>query len=84
MESEAWVVLKEHHIPVGWIPIDGGEMELLFLESELLASGIDVIFDPRRPGDNYTTQDVAMNLKLMVKEPDLERAQEILRDLARE
>lgn len=81
MGDEQWVVLMEHHIPVGWIPIDGGEMELLAVESELLASGIDVIFDPRRPGDNYPSQSVAMNLKLMVKEPDLQRAQEILRDL---
>jgi hypothetical protein len=82
--DDSWVVLTQHHIPVAWIPIDPGEAQLLFIESELLAAGIEVGFDPRRPGDNYTSRSVAVDLKLLVKQSDLTRAQEILRDLKQE
>ena len=76
--AEPWVAIMEHTIPSGWVPIDGAESEMLFVETELKKAGIEVAFDPRRPGDNYPGYASALPLKLMVKESDLARAREIV------
>ncbi|MGV8083611.1 MAG: hypothetical protein AB2L09_08295 [Coriobacteriia bacterium] len=79
--DEKWTVLMEHVIPAGWTPIDPLEADMLFVESELLAAGVEVVFDPRRPGDNFSSRSAALPLKLMVKESDRTQAREIARDI---
>jgi len=82
VSQEKWVVLMEHLLPVAWVPIDGVGAEMLFVESELLSSGIEVAFDPRRPGEGFYSYGMAQPLRLMVKECDLVKVTEILQDIS--
>ena len=46
-----WAVLAQHSMDTAWVSLDSGSLALLELESELEAKGIDVGFDPFRPGE---------------------------------
>lgn len=75
MVEDSWVVLVEHLLPVGWVPIDAAGADMLLLEAALAEQGIEVFFDPFRPGEaGGFTRDCAQSVKLMVKQADLERA----------
>ncbi len=73
-----WAVLCEHVMNTAWVPLDGDCLRMLALESELDAQGIEVAFDPFRPGEGAAfTRTLAQPIRLMVKEADLERARAI-------
>ena len=55
---------------------------MLALETELNAQGIDVVFDPFRPGEGATyTRSLDQPIRLMVRSSDLERAREVARSM---
>jgi hypothetical protein len=77
--DDSWVVVAEHVMPVAWVPIDAGCVELLFFEVVLKDEGIDVAFDPFRPGEGGGfTRDCAQPVRLMVKTSDSERARSLI------
>ena len=59
--SDEWAVLAEHRLQYAWIPIDEGSLELLFLEDELTTHGIQVVFEPYRPGESGGYTEVSAN-----------------------
>jgi hypothetical protein len=78
MSDESWVVLVEHVMNSAWVPIDGPSMEMLGLESELTAAGIDVVFDPFRPGEGGSyTRTLEQPIRMLVREADLAEARRI-------
>ena len=80
-----WVVVAEHVMNTGLVPVDAPSIQLLALESELQAQGIDVMFEPFRPGEGSAwTRSMAQPIRLMVREPNLTRAREIAAELAAE
>lgn len=78
LDSENWVTLREHVMNPSLLSMDGGAIALLNLEAELQAQDIDVSFDPYRPGEGAGwSRSVAQPIELLVRETDLERAEEI-------
>lgn len=78
MPDDNWVVLREHTMNPSLLSIDGAVVVLLALASELQDSGIESGFDPCRPGEALSwTRSVAQPFRLLVKELDFARAQEI-------
>jgi len=78
LAEDEWVVLTEHLVNTAWVPLDTQSLQLLALESELDTAGIECAFDPFRPGEGGSyTRTVAQPVRLLVKQPDLDRAQEI-------
>ena len=74
-----WVVLAEHRLFAGWVPIDAGGLELLLFEALLGDEGIEAEFDPFRPGEGGGfTRDCDQPLRLMVRTGDLERARSLV------
>ena len=64
--------------------LDGPQLELLQLESELQEAGVPCVFEPRRPGENFAHQYAAMPpsaIRLMVREVDLQRAERLRGEL---
>ena len=85
MSEDTWVVLAEHLMNTAWVQLDDACLELLALESELVAHDIDVVFDPFRPGEGGSfTRTLEQPIKLMVRQRDLEQAQLIAAALASE
>ena len=83
MADDTWVVLAEHLMPTSWTPIDSGGLELLFFEAALKDQGVDVAFDPFRPGEGGGfTRDCAQPVRLMVRASDLERSRALLAEAA--
>lgn len=81
--SDEWVVLVEHQVPWTSSAIDGTGMQLLFLEQCLVDNGIDVGFEPGRPGEtggNVYSRNFAQPIRMMVRAGDLESAREIARE----
>lgn len=79
MADEAWVVVAQHLMPNAWVPLDPGSAELLFFEALLRDHGIEVAFDPFRPGEaGGFTRDCAQPVRLRVKESDVERAKALI------
>jgi hypothetical protein len=82
MHEETWVVVARHTMDTAWLSIDGASVELLGLESELLAREIDVVFDPFRPGEGSSfSRTIRQPIRLLVKQSDAERAREIAREV---
>jgi len=85
MSEDSWVVLAQHLMNTAWVQLDDGCLELLTLESELTAQNIESGFDPFRPGEGGGfTRTLEQPVRLMVREGDLVRAQEIAAGLASE
>jgi hypothetical protein len=83
--EDSWVVLVEHIMNTAWVQIDDACLQLLALESELDAHGIESAFDPFRPGEGGGyTRTLEQPVRLMVKQVDVERAREIAVALAAE
>ena len=60
------------------MPLDSEAVELLGLESELTAQGIESAFVPFRPGEGFSyTRSISQPIRLMVTEGDLLRAREV-------
>jgi hypothetical protein len=80
--EDEWVVLAQHQLFVGWVPIDAGGMDLLMYEALLKGVGIDTEFDPFRPGEGGGfTRDCYQPLRLMVRSSDIERAQALIAEV---
>ncbi len=85
MSSDSWVVLAQHVMNTAWVQLDDGCLELLALESELTAQHIESGFDPFRPGEGGGyTRTLEQPIRLMVRETDLPRAQQIAAAFAAE
>lgn len=85
MADDAMVVLVEHQMNPWLVPIDGTCIAMLGLEDALLAEGIDVVFDPFRPGEGASfTRDSQQPIRLLVRESQRDHALEIARRLERE
>jgi hypothetical protein len=83
--DESWVVVAEHVMPVAWVPLDGGCLELIFFETLLRDDGIDVVFDPFRPGEGGGfTRDCAQPVRLLVRASDSGRARALVDEARRE
>ena len=77
-----WAVLAQHSMDTAWVSLDSGSLALLELESELEAKGIDVGFDPFRPGEGGSfTRSLAQPIRLMVPASDLPLAREMASEL---
>ena len=80
--SDEWTVLVEHMMEWSWICLDGTCVAMLGLESELTAQGIDVVFDPFRPGDGSSyTRSIMQPVRMMVKASEFDRAHEVAESL---
>lgn len=85
MADGDWVVLMTHPMGAGTSPVDAAALEMLHVESELVAKGIEVGWDPFRPGEGFQGffGNVAWPrpLHMLVQRADLAEAQEIIRAL---
>lgn len=79
MTSDEWIPLLVQGPEDG--PLGPDAIAMLRLEAELTAQGIEVGFDPHRPGEYFPTRGWIAPTKLMVPAPLLARAQEIARDV---
>lgn len=79
------MVLAEHVMNTAWVPLDGACIEMLALESELRAQGIEVVFEPFRPGEGGSfTRTIDQPIRMLVPGSELERAREVAAALASE
>ncbi len=84
MADQAWVAVAQHLMPNAWVPVDPGSAELLFFEAVLRDSGIEVAFDPFRPGEGGGfTRDCAQPVRLLVMRSDLQRARALIAEASR-
>ena len=75
MQPDDWIVLVESRPPQD-------ESGLLYLEAVLQEAGIETLFDPRRPGEWVSAGYGGLReVRLLVMQRDLERAQQIVEDL---
>ena len=87
MTEQRWVVLSEYHpgmsVAMHAAMLDGPQLDMVHLESELLEAGIHCVFEPRRPGENFARHMgiVPSPIRLMVREIDLPRAERLKHDL---
>jgi hypothetical protein len=76
-----WAVLVEHVTYDLLGQPDAAGMDMLFLESVLNDADIDCGFEPFRPGEEgglYVSKAYGTTLRLVVPEPDLERAKALV------
>lgn len=85
MGGDAWVVLVEHQMNPWLVPIDGTCIAMLGLEDALLAEGVEVVFDPFRPGEGAGfTRDSQQPIRLLVRESQRDQALGIAHRVERE
>lgn len=77
--SEDWTPLFVQRPDDG--PLGPDALAMLHLEAELIAQGIEVGFDPRRPGETFPTKGWVTPIRLLVPASHLGKAKEIADDL---
>ena len=86
MSEQTWVALMEYRPAVGSVfmpapSFDGAQLDMLRVEAELQEAGIPAVFDPRRPGDEFTSESEPTLIRLMIPERDVPQAKRIMKAL---
>lgn len=86
MSEHTWVAIMEYRPVVGpvFMPVasfDGAQLNMLRFEAELQEAGIPAVFDPRRPGDEFTSESEPTPIRLMIRERDVLEAKRLMKAL---